>query len=545
MNIEIDDIERIPGIEIFTGSKLKLDIEYESTLPHRDCFKILEDYLSHPTRKILLLSGLRRTGKTVLQKQGIALLSAEDFSRAVRMNISEESDLQFDNITCLCQILYERGFRWFFIDEASAALNFPEYCKELTDTLASYGCHLVLTGTNSLAMYFAKLKYLEGRYEEIKTTRIPFGEWSRLVSASSKRDNDLFDYMRYGGVLDSNGVPSSTALSVQRMHSFKDINSVDFYTYSAIALNLQNSIARHVEGKEFGVLRGLYDSNVLTNAIMRMITLHNYPIAINSMNESFKFYDVTAARESLQPKFPFVRSVIVHNSKQIKDDIAERLNIDNNSPRITKEESQALYSYLKEMDVFSESKVYLMASADPEIRKNQNLYRERTHILQTQIGIRYAQVQLALDSIWEVLRVHGAKIAYNEFDRIAGANARGRIMEDVLIADISELLPKGCSIFKVEWQQNEAEFDIAIVDNRASEMKISLLEVKHNDEYRSEYTKYFRKDDILNQIEEAFGKIVSKKLIYNGGNGIISGVQCVNATEFLRNISSNIESVFD
>ena len=58
--------DHMPGVEVLTGSKLLNAIEEARALPRRDCFGILRRYLSHPAGKVMLLSGLRRTGKTVM-----------------------------------------------------------------------------------------------------------------------------------------------------------------------------------------------------------------------------------------------------------------------------------------------------------------------------------------------------------------------------------------------------------------------------------------------------------------------------------------------
>ena len=225
---------------------------------------------------------------------------------------------------------------------------------------------------------------------------------------------------------------------------------------------------------------------------MRMGQRQNYSIAVNIVNKNFTFRDVMSAWSSLRPAYPAYTDIIVRNSKKIKEDIAESLCIDNNAPRITKEEANKIFTYLQMMDVFSLSNIYVMPSIDLEKRLNQNAYFERKHILQTQSGIRYWQVQAALDTIWDVLRVHGAQISRKDFDRIAGADARGRIMEDAIFSDILTFFPEHCSIAKLEWQENEAKFDIAVIDNRGDDAKISLIEVQHDKEYRLEYTNNLR-----------------------------------------------------
>ena len=240
--IDIDDIERVPGIEIFTGNKLRLDIEYIAQLKPRMCMAHIDNYISRPANKLFLITGLRSTGKTVLQKQAINRLSQADFDASVRLNIADGCDIEFSEVIDLCFFLYEKGFQWFFIDEATEASNFATEINRLADTLACYGCHILLTGAKSLAMSLAR-RHIEGRYEEIHTTVIPYCEWNALLG--HHQDNGFLDYIRYGGILDSVGFPASHAYAAHQKYLLVNTHSIEYYTYSSIALNLQNSIAKY------------------------------------------------------------------------------------------------------------------------------------------------------------------------------------------------------------------------------------------------------------------------------------------------------------
>ncbi|MBQ1420929.1 MAG: hypothetical protein IIZ02_05840, partial [Desulfovibrio sp.] len=90
-------------------------------------------------------------------------------------------------------------------------IDFPAWAKEMADGPAARGCHIVLLGRDSLSMWLARREFLEGRYKEIRTTRIPFHEWRRLLGSGGRR-LAVKDYIRYGGILDFDGLATTQAL---------------------------------------------------------------------------------------------------------------------------------------------------------------------------------------------------------------------------------------------------------------------------------------------------------------------------------------------
>lgn len=254
-------------IQILTGDKLEADIAMADALARRDCFGRLRQYLERPAGKVMILNGFRRTGKTVMAKQGVAELPDAARQKAVFIKFSYSAEGIPKNQTYeLIEDLYDEGYRYFFLDECTVVREFPAWAKDIADGPVARGCHVVLLGTDSLTMWLAVSDALEGRYVEIRTTRIPFHEWRRLLEQKD-RQLTVDDYIHYGGILDFDGVPAETALIPEITNSFRDPSTVEQYVYAAIALNIQNSVARNAGSPAFSTLYPLWEDGRLIEAI--------------------------------------------------------------------------------------------------------------------------------------------------------------------------------------------------------------------------------------------------------------------------------------
>lgn len=188
----------------------------------RDCFGRLDKYI-HNTRggKVYILYGLRRTGKTTLLFQAMAVMSMEDF-----------------------------------ID--SAAL--------LSDIYAMMGMRIVLSGMDSLGFWIARDNELYDREWMSHTTFIPYREYSRLLGIDS-----IDEYIRYGGTLRAGELAFGDEDALASDAVFRDDENTRRYIDTAIAQNIQHSLECYEYGSHFHHLYPLYEKGELTGAINRII----------------------------------------------------------------------------------------------------------------------------------------------------------------------------------------------------------------------------------------------------------------------------------
>ncbi|MBQ7586261.1 MAG: AAA family ATPase, partial [Desulfovibrionaceae bacterium] len=510
-------------------------------------FASLKRYLEQPAGKVMLIRGLWRTGKTYLARQGVASLTESMFKKTVFVKFPySETGIPKNESLKLFDDLFDAGYRNFFIDECTSICEFPTWAKKMADDFADIGCHVVLIGTDSLSLSLAKGDALAGRHNEIRTTRIPFHEWKRLLEYSQKRDLSVKDYFYYGGILDFDGIPVKTALIPGDKNSFQDPKSIDYYLYSAAALNLQNTIARNMSPK-FASLRPLWEDGRLIEAVMRVVQDQNHELAGQELAKRFKHNDFYEAYACLKKYGKEIRRLISKEEERILSEIEDRLCISHGRLQLSKEERETVKRYLRTIEVFDCGKVRVMPSADPEERKGQKPYLETYRTIQTQPGIRSGQMRLACDIMWKIL---WPNVSINEADFVnASTNmVEGQMLEDVTFADLSDSLPEGCEIFKLVWSadvvegEKRGEFDVAVLDRRdLSDPKISLFEVKHERDSHGSETKHMKKRLVIDQITETFGKIVSRTVVYNGETKR-RAVLFVNANEFLASIGRDPEA---
>lgn len=128
----------------------------------RECFQQLHDYIYGPVQdKVLILYGLRRTGKTTLIRQLFAEMSDDDLSKAAFIQVGPKNTLA--EINWDLRRLKEQGFRYVFLDEVTRMEDFIEGAALFSDIFAACGMKIVLSGTDSLGFLFAEDEQLYDR----------------------------------------------------------------------------------------------------------------------------------------------------------------------------------------------------------------------------------------------------------------------------------------------------------------------------------------------------------------------------------------------
>ena len=185
-----------------------------------------------------------------------------------------------------------------------------------------------------------------------------------------------------------------------------------------------------------------------------------------------------------------------------------------------------------------------MPSTDPLKRRDKKAYEEDVRVLQTQPGIRSGQMKLACGIIWNVLKINRTPIEKEQFLHLATSVVEGQLLEDIVFADLKDILPNDCDIFKLEWDADPgegAEFDVAVLDERdPASPRVSLFEIKHTRQIHGGEARHLKNLRAIAQVAEVFGKVVSRTLVYLGPTER-RAVLLVNADEFLQTIGENPE----
>ena len=250
----------------------------------RDCFVDIHRYVyGDVSGRVLILYGLRRTGKTTLIKQLIYEMEEDVFERTALIQVVPNHSME--QLGADIEKLYRKGYRYIFIDEATKLDNFVESTAFLADIYATSGMKIVLSGTDSLGFMFAEDDSLYDRCRIIHTTFIPFKEFERVLGTT-----DIDGYIESGGLM------SQGDLEGRLFSSEKSLNA---YVNKSIAENIQNALSQYQYGGHFRFLQELYDKRELTSAINRVVEDINHRFTMDTLARDFKSSDLGVLSNNL------------------------------------------------------------------------------------------------------------------------------------------------------------------------------------------------------------------------------------------------------
>jgi len=156
---------------------------------------------------IKVLTGVRRSGKTVLLSQIQDYLLASGVPKTNIVNISLESkknerfkdgDLLYGYLISACEEV--DGKTYIFLDEIQAVSKWEEVVSSL---LVDVDCDIYITGSNSKLLSGELATLIAGRYIQIRVYPFTLSEAKEIEKQNGKyiSDESLFaDYLRYGGL---------------------------------------------------------------------------------------------------------------------------------------------------------------------------------------------------------------------------------------------------------------------------------------------------------------------------------------------------------
>lgn len=156
---------------------------------------------------IKVLTGVRRSGKTVLLSQIQYLLSERGIPGTNIINISLESrknkkfkdgDALYDHLISVCDAT--EGRVYIFLDEIQAVSKWEEVVSSL---LVDVDCDIYITGSNSKLLSGELATLIAGRYIQIHVYPFTLSEAKAIQKQNGKYTSDeaLFaDYLRHGGL---------------------------------------------------------------------------------------------------------------------------------------------------------------------------------------------------------------------------------------------------------------------------------------------------------------------------------------------------------
>ena len=503
---------------VITGDRLSGMVSGVSRFKTRECFERLQKFLdTQVLGKVCLLYGLRRTGKTIMLFQAIARLQIERCAYIKIMTTDDMARLNSD-----LRILSDNGYKYVFIDEITLMTDFIDSASLLSDVYAMGGMKIVISGTDSLGFAFSSDEELYDRTVFIHTTFIPFREYASLLGI-----HDIDEYIRFGGTFRIAETDFDDPGLNYEGSSFRDDETTRRYIDTAIARNIQHSLACYKDGTHFRHLIDLYEAGELTNAVNRIIEDMNHRFLLSVITRDFKSHDLGSAAQIDRKRSALrgEKSILDHIDKQsVVNKLMEILDIKNKdelSATITKDHLVEIKEYLKMLDLIIDYPIESIGTSPSE------------GVLFTQPGMRYCQAQALVYALMrdESFRRYSAK------DRLVVTNTileevRGRMLEEIVILETKKSLSVGKRVFKLLF--NVGEFDMVIADEKT--ITCEIYEVKHTGNIYKDQYKNLLDEGKCAAAEHEYGAIIKKTVLYQGENDVIDGINYKNVTQYLEEL---------
>lgn len=513
--------------DVKTGSALRAFAEGVVGWEKRDIIESIEKYVRGDTiDRVMIVYGLRRTGKTTMLKQVIAGLSDEEFERAAYIKISPSNEMA--ELGRDMDKLQREGYKYVFIDEVTLMKDFVSEAALLSDVYAGMRMKVVLSGTDSLGFWLSLKDELYDRAFLLHTTFIPFREHSRLLKV-----DDVDDYIRYGGTLRMGERDFDDPAAFAADASFRDDETTRRYVDTAIASNIQHSLAFADDGRYFGALRELYDAGELTNAVNRIIEDMNHRFLVEVVTRNFVSHDLGSAAQLLRrERKAELRNRILEavDKVTLTHRVMETLSIVD-KPEQTVEVKDVhvrqIEAYLGALDLIMTCPI---ESADPEQTATER-------VLFTQPGMRFAQAQALIHALGKdnVFKAETERERLRICAKIE-SDVMGRMLEDIVLAETIRSIPycrdkhRQQRVFKLLFPRGE--FDMVVYDPENATCR--LYEVKHTTECDDGQIRHLTDRKKLSYVERNYGDILSRTVLYRGENFTHpTGVEYVNVGEWL------------
>lgn len=491
----------------------------------RDMFPSVMKYLrSDSTDRVLIVCGLRRTGKTTMLRQAMRSLSPTERRHAAYVKVAETDTMAA--LKADLTALHEEGFKFVFIDEVTLMEDFIDTASVLSDLFAGMGMKIVLSGTDSLGFWFAEHDELYDRAFTLHTTFIPFREHARLLGT-----RDVDNYIGFGGTLRTGSILFDHKDAKNDAASFRSDESTRFYIDTAIARNIQHSLKCVDSGRHFRLLIDLYEAGELTNAINRIIEDMNHRFVLQVLEREFESGDLKLAKRNIvrssdpeRHAEAILRADIPKVTKRLMG-LLDIRNADERKRGLTDGCAEQIREYLTALDLIVPCPVEYMGKA--------NASSER--ILFAQPGMRFCQAQALVHALMEDPALVRASALERKIVRDAILNeVRGRMLEDiVLLETIKARADATTSVFKLQFAAGE--FDMVIADTE--NLTCQLFEIKHSTERDDRQLRHLVDDEKLAATEHRFGEITSRAVLYRGRDvQNVSGIAYRNVEKYLMSL---------
>lgn len=505
-----------------TGEALRSFASPVRAYRKRECFRQLHDYIYGGQQdKVLILYGLRRTGKTTMIRQIFAEMSGAELAKAAFIQITAKDTLA--DVNRDLKALEAQGFRYVFLDEVTLMEDFIEGAALFSDVFAACGMKIVLSGTDSLGFLFTEDEQLYDRCILLHTTFIPYREFESVLGI-----HGIDEYIRYGGTMSLGGV------HYNETSTFASKESTDEYVDTATARNIQHSLRCYQYEGHFRHLRDLYEKGELTSAINRVVEDINHRFTLEVLSQDWKSHDLGISVSNLRRDRKNPTDILDRiDLALVTDSLRKLLEIRNRAEQtvaLDDVHAAEIKEYLDLLD--STREIDVLHLPDVSTKSGRTVIAQ-PGLRYAQPGLRYAQADalirsLLLGETFSVLSL-AERTAVQE--RILN-EIKGRMLEDIVLLETKLANPKK-QVFVLQFPVGE--FDMVVFDPEAGSCRI--FEIKHSEEAVPQQYRHLIDEQKCAQTEHRYGLITGKFVLYRGESQVIDGISYQNVEEYLRNLA--------
>lgn len=416
--------------------------------------------------------------------------------------------------------LVHADYRYVIIDEVTLLKDFIDSASLFSDIYAMQGVKIILSGTDSLGFLFAEDDELYDRTVTVRTTFIAFREYRRLLGNVS-----FDDYLTCCGTFLAGETAFDDPTLIDERSAFSDDETARRYIDTAVARNIQHSLACYQAGSHFRHLRALYEAGEFTNAVNRLVEDLNHDFLVSVIERDFASHDLGVTRRNLRKeRNTSLRTDVLDtiDVKAVTEGLKRLLDIRNRSETtvpVTETHLSELKDYLFLLDFIIDCPTETLPAETPV-----------NHILFTQPGLRYCQAQALVHELMKdaVFAALPARERARIKERLL-TEVRGRLMEEIVLLETVKALPRGQRAFKLQFAVGE--FDMVIANEITNTCRI--FEVKHSTECVPSQYRHLKDAAKCAATEHRFGPITEKCVIYRGPGTETDGIRYRNVENYL------------
>lgn len=515
--------------DYYTGDSLIKLIKSQISIlwRERDITKVIKSYLLKPSiGRILAISGLRGTGKTVAILQSLNNICKSDYSQAIFINIRVGANITVNDLMADIEPLIADK-KYVVIDEATRLSRLITESEELYNRIRLRDKALILSGTDSLAVSLSTSSGLHHRLIDKNITFISFRESVKTLNFN------LQQYIKMGGLYKANRIESLAELLE--------------YTDTSIIDNLLNTFNRNIEVRNRFL--GSMEDVKLRNIVYKLI----YGIVYQGM----LIYDKKEHRE--QSRFFRVINLFedpdgIYTKSDLNTILCEQLGIQENW-KVTKAEISSVLEMLKRAGLVIEipnvlengpSKFYL---TNPSMvnqvylsiyraLQNQNLERTKRTIKSVNGAVFESCI---ICHAYKVAKENGLYIGYF-------ANKSNREIDLIVANKIEDTWDSAYTIYY------EIKLTSSMEEDIARTKWLNSKDYKENEERPlSDNSRLIERYIIYNGDEQTFTGFTDKSLIridYTGETvdtieKLNIGTKLINGSKFMLDTKSYLQRLID